>query len=151
LTRRKQQRPTRSDDRAMSQSTSFDQLLAAAATQAEPQILLFVFAAAGLPSDASPAQRARFEVGQGGELTPLMCVEKALDELTTFEALVAESHDIGPPWTVVFAAGLSGHGGQPPAPKAVEGARKMMVERVRTGAVESLLALTPAGEAVRFS
>lgn len=134
----------------MSHRTSFEQLLAGAATQADPQILLFVFAAAGLSADASPAQRARFEAGGGGELTPLMCVEKALDELTTFEALVAESRDIGPPWTVVFAAALAGHQGLPPAPKAVERALKTMVERVQHGAVQGFLALTPAGEPVHF-
>lgn len=134
----------------MSQPTPFDQLLAGAAAQADPQVLLFVFASAGLSADASPAQRARFEAGGGGELTPLMCVEKSLDELTTFDALVAESRDIGPPWTLVFAAGLGGHDGQPPAPRAVEHALKTMVERVRSGAVEDFLALTPAGEPVRF-
>jgi hypothetical protein len=147
---RKRPPPGASDHRAMSQPTPFEQLLAGAAAQADPQALLFVFASAGLPADASPAQRARFEAGGGGELTPLMCVEKSLDELTTFDALVAESRDIGPPWTLVFAAGLSGHGGQPPAPKAVEAALQTMVERVRSGEVATFLALTPTGEAVRF-
>jgi hypothetical protein len=147
---RKQPPRAGGDHRCMSPTTPFEQLLAQAAAQADPQTLLFVFAAAGLPADASPAQRARFEAGGGGELTPLMCVEKPLDELTTFEALVAEAREIGPPWAIVFAAGLGGHDGQPPAPKAVESALKTMVERVRSGAVESFLALTPAGELVRF-
>ncbi len=135
----------------MSSPTPFEHLLAEAAAQADPQVLLFVFADASLPADASPAQRARFEAGRGGELTPLMCVEKPLDELTTFEALVAESRDIGPPWALVFAAGIAGQQGQPPEPKAVERALQAMVECVRSGTVKTFLALTPEGEAVRFS
>lgn len=46
--------------------SSFDDLLHAARAQPEPQRLLFVFAAAELPDDATPAQRARFAAGQGG-------------------------------------------------------------------------------------
>ena len=34
-----------------------------------------------LPDDATPAQRARFEAGQGGALVPLMCVDKTPQEL----------------------------------------------------------------------
>ena len=50
--------------------SSFDDLLLAARQQAQPQRLLFVFASAGVPDDASPAQRASFLAGQGGTLTP---------------------------------------------------------------------------------
>ena len=44
--------------------SSFDDLLRSARDQSEPQRLLFVFTAAGMPDDATPAQRARFEAGQ---------------------------------------------------------------------------------------
>ncbi|NRF71007.1 ribonucleotide reductase subunit alpha [Aquincola sp. S2] len=134
----------------MSDPTPFEQLLSAARAQPDPQVLLFVFARAELPPDATAEQRARFEAGVGGELTPLMCVEKSLDELTTFDALVAESRDVGPPWTVVFAAGLGGRDGAPPAPRAVEGALTTMVERVRSGAVDAFLALSAKGETMHF-
>lgn len=134
----------------MNASPSFDQLLAAAAAQPEPQTLLFVFAAAELPPDATPAQRARFQQGAGGHLTPLMCVEKTLDELSTFDALVEESREAGPPWQVLFAAGLSGHDGQPPAGPAVEAALRDLVGRVRAGAVDGLLALSAQGELLQF-
>ena len=69
--------------------TNFDDLLQAARTQSQPQRLLFVFAGAELPADASAEQRAQFEAGEGGELAPLMCVDKAADELTGFDALAA--------------------------------------------------------------
>src|SRR5215207_1626424 len=77
--------------RPMTSPSQFELLLQAAASQPEPQRLLFVFAAAELPADASAAQRARFEAGQGGALTPLACVDKAVGDLSSFEALVAES------------------------------------------------------------
>lgn len=132
-------------------TAAFDQLLAAARAQPDPQVLLFVFAGCDLPAHATAAQRTRYEQGRGGTLTPLMCVEKALDELSTFEALVDESRAVGPPWEVVFAAGVGGQGGQPPAPQAVDAALQAMVEQVNQGAVDRLLALSRRGEALAFA
>lgn len=129
----------------------FGQLLQAARAQPEPQRLLFVFAAADLPEDATPAQRARFAAGDGGSLAPMMCVDKQPDELTGFDALVAESREAGPPWQVVFAAGLAGQGGLPPSDQQVEQALQTMVERVRGGLVNGLLAMTPTGQALQFT
>jgi hypothetical protein len=134
----------------MSQSPAFEQLVAAAAAQPDRQVLLFVFAGAELPSDASAAQRVSFEAGSGGELTPLMCVEKAPDELSTFDALVKESLAAGPPWQVLFAAGLGGKAEQPPSSQAVEAALKTMVERVRNGTVDAFLALSAEGDQISF-
>lgn len=131
--------------------SAFDQLLAAAAAQAEQQVLLFVFASAELPADATPAQHASFEQGRGGALTPLMCVEKSLDELSSFDALVAESRSVGPPWDLLFAAGLSGRDGQPPPSQQVETALRTMIERVKDGRIDGLLALSSHGEALTLS
>ena len=122
----------------------------AAAAQREPQRLLFVFAAAELPDDATPQQRQRYLAGSGGSLAPLMCVDKAPEELAGFEALVAESREAGPPWQVMFAAGLSGRDGCPPTTEQVDHALQTMVERVRGGMVDGLLALDPAGEALHL-
>lgn len=135
----------------MNTSSGFDQLLAAASAQADPQVLLFVFAGAELPADATPVQRRSFEQGIGGDLTPLMCVEKGLDELSTFDALVSESREVGPPWQVVFAAGLSGADGQRPSGRVVEKALDTMVDCVRHGAVHNLLALSATGDILTFS
>lgn len=135
----------------MTSSSHFDLLLQAAASQPEPQRLLFVFAGAELPPDATPAQRKRFEAGQGGALAPLACVDKAVEDLASFEALRAESHDASPPWQVVFIAGLPGQGGQPPSPAAVDSALKAMVDNVRAGRFEGYLALGPDGEPLSFS
>lgn len=129
----------------------FGQLLAAAAAQPEPQRLLFVFAAAELPDDATPEQRRSFEAAQGGALAPLACVDKAPEELGTFEQLVVESRTASPPWHVVFIAGLGGRDGRPPTAQQVDRALQAMVENVKGGSFGSYLALNPAGEALSFS
>ena len=137
----------------MDAATDFDQLLRSAAAQPQPQRLLFVFATAELPEDATSAQRERFAAGGGGTLSPVVCVDKGLDELSGFEALVTEareSNNSGTAWHVVFAAGLSGRNGQAPAAEQVERALQLMVERVRGGMIDSFLALDPAGETLQF-
>ena len=131
-------------------SSHFDQLLQAAAAQPEPQRLLFVFAEAELPGDADAAQRTRFEAGQGGTLTPVACVEKGVEELTTFAALVAESRRTSLSWRVMFAAGLSGANGQPPSPARIDSALQAMVESVRSGVFGGYLALDTEGRPVQF-
>jgi hypothetical protein len=135
----------------MTSPSHFELLLQAAASQPEPQRLLFVFAGAELPADATPAQRERFEAGQGGALTPLACVDKAANDFATFDALVAESRHASPPWQVVFIAGLAGKGGKPPSPAQVDSALQTMVENVRAGRFGGYLALGPDGEPLTFS
>lgn len=134
----------------MSQIPVFDQLLQAAAAQPEPQRLLFVFASADLPDDATAAQRASHAAGNGGTLTPLMCVDKAPAELASFAALLEESGRAGPPWQVVFAAALPGIAGAPPAPASITEALRMMVDRVRSGNLGTLLAIDRDGNTVEF-
>ncbi len=135
----------------MTTPSHFEQLLQAAVAQPEPQRLLFVFAAAELPDAASAAQRERFDAGQGGALAPLACVDKAPADLTTFEALVAESRSASPPWHVVFIAGLPGQGSRPPSAQRIDSALEAMVENVRLGRFRGYLALGPTGEPLTFS
>lgn len=135
----------------MSQDSHFQQLLQAAEVQAEPQRLLFVFARADLPDRPTPEQRDRFLAGQGGTLTPLMCVDKAPGDLADFQALLAESRRAGPPWQVVFAAGLSGAGGKPPTETQVGPALEKMVNAVWAGSVGQFAAFDAAGDPVRIN
>ena len=128
----------------------FDQLLQAAAAQPEPQRLLFVFATAGLPQDATAAQRARYAAGGGGALAPLMCVDKGPGDLSDFEAFVAESRAAGPAWQVLFAAGLGGSDGRSPSAAQIDQALQTLVERVRDGRLDGLLALDPSGAPLNF-
>jgi hypothetical protein len=130
---------------------SFDNLLQAARRQREPQQLLFVFAGAELPTVASAAQRADYEAGVGGELAPLMCVDKAADSLGNFDALCREAARAGPPWAIVFTAALSGRHGQPPSSADTDAALRHMVEAIKTGRLDGMLPFSRAGEPVRLA
>ena len=56
--------------------SSYSDLIQASYSQQEPQRLLFVFCRAELPDEASPEEKAAFERGEGGALTPVVCVDK---------------------------------------------------------------------------
>jgi hypothetical protein len=130
--------------------TTFDDLLLAARRQPDPQRLLLVFAGASLPAGASAEQRARFEAGEGGELTPLMCVDKDPQTLADFAALAAEAETLGPAWTLVFAAALGGRAPLPPSESQVDAALQGMVEAVRSGDLQRFVPFDRQGQAVRF-
>ena len=132
----------------MKSNSHFGQLLRAAAAQPTPQRLLFVFAGAELPEDATPAQQDSFGAGEGGALEPLACVDKRPGELSEFEDLVAESRRACPPWRVVFAAAVGGAGEAEPTDAQVDQALNGMVENVRLGRLGGFLALDPEGNPV---
>ena len=131
--------------------TTFDDLLLAARQQPEPQRLLLVFAGASLPADASAQQRAEFEAGEGGELAPLMCVDKDPQTLASFAALVAEAATLGPPWVLVFAAALAGRAPLPPSQAEVDAALQKMVDAVRHGDVQRYAPFDREGHAVQLA
>jgi hypothetical protein len=126
--------------------SSFDDLLRAAREQSEPQRLLFVFANAALPDDSTSEQRARFEAGQGGALTPLMSVDKIPEELGTFSALVEESCRFGHDWAVVFVASLAGHGGRAPTSEEADRSLQGMIESIKAGSIGSFIPFDRRGE-----
>lgn len=128
----------------------FDRLLQAAAAEPQPQRLLFVFAQSELPSDATPGQRAAYEAGSGGALTPLACVDRAAAELSTFEALRAESRAACPPWQAVFVGAVAGRDGREAAPSLIDGMLASMVENIRAGRFDGYLALDCEGAPLAF-
>lgn len=130
--------------------TNFNDLLQAARAQPEPQRLLFVFAGAELSADASAEQRRQFEAGEGGELAPLMCVDKSADELAGFDALAAEAAEAGPPWAIVFTAALSGRGGVAPTSADAEAPLQRMVDAIKSGRLDGLLPFDRQGDPVHF-
>ena len=133
--------------------SSFDDLLHAARLQPEPQRLLFVFVGVELPDDATPAQRARFEQGQGGALVPLMCVDKTPQELPSFAALVAEAQQFTAPghdWVMVFAAAMSGTLNQAPTSANAEAPLQRMVDAIKRGAIEAFIPFDRQGNPVRL-
>ena len=131
----------------------FDDLLAAARAQAQPQRLLMVFVATELPEDASAEQRARFAQGEGGALVPLMCVDKTPEELDSFATLLAESQQFElsyQPWRLVFTAALSGSNGRAPTSEDAESPLERMVESVKLGMFGNLLPFDRQGQPVHF-
>jgi hypothetical protein len=130
--------------------TSFDDLLRAARQQPQPQRLLFVFTAAELPDDATPEQRARFQAGEGGTLTPLMCVDKTVDELTRFETLVEESRQFGLEWTIVFVAAMAGRAGHPPSSDDVQVPLQRLVDSIKAGEPLASIPFDRQGQPVHF-
>ena len=131
--------------------SSFDDLLQAARQQAEPQRLLFVFASADLPDDSTPAQRASFEAGQGGALVPVMCVDKAPNEVESFVDLVTQASEFGPRWTMVFVAAMSGVAGRAPTSEAAEKPLQRMVEGIKAGSLGSYIPFDIHGQPVVLS
>lgn len=130
--------------------STFNDLLQAARYEPLPQRLLFVFTAVELPEDSTAQQRADFEAGHGGELAPLMCVDKSPQELDSFSALCAEAQQFQQPWGLVFAAALSGTPGQPPADKAVDDAFEAMVEDLKQGRLERYIPFDRDGVPVQI-
>ena len=131
--------------------SGFESLLEAARQQPEPQRLLFVFAAAELPDDCTPAQRAQFEAGRGGALTPLMCVDKTPDEISAFQVLLEESRQFGGEWSVVFVAALSGRDGCAPSSEDAGIPLERMIESIKAGSPGSMIAFDRQGQALLLS
>lgn len=130
--------------------SNFDDLIRVARQQREPQRLLFVFTAVELPDDSTPEQRARFEAGNGGALTPLMCVDKTLEELGTFNDLLEESRQVLQEWKIVFVAALSGNNGRVPRSEDAEAALNRMVESIKAGSIGSFIPFDAHGQPVLF-
>ncbi len=129
---------------------SFDDLLRSAREQDTPQRLLFVFTAAGVPNDATPDQHARFKAGEGGTLTPLMCVDKTPDELTSFDTLLDESRLLGTAWDIVFVAAMDGSSGREPTSLEAEAPLQRMVEAIKSGRIGGFIPFDAAGLPVQF-
>ena len=125
--------------------------LDAARTQPDPQRLLFVFTRAELPAKPSAALVQRFKRGEGGELTPLMCLDRLPSELDTFEQLLDESRRIGQEWDIMFAASFGGKQGAAPESDEADAPLKLMIDSIHRGAFERFLAFDRSGNAVAFS
>lgn len=128
--------------------SSYSDLIKATHSEQEPQRLLFVFCRAELPDDASEQEKAAFEKGEGGALTPVICVDKTPQEASEFSALAKESESTGQPWDVVFVAAMSGKGGVPPSSDEAQQPLTMMVESIRLGHINNYLPLDKNGHAI---
>ncbi|WP_025916955.1 hypothetical protein [Herminiimonas sp. CN] len=132
--------------------SNFEDLLQAAAQQSDPQRLLFVFAKKELPDDHAEAEAENFRAGLGGALTPVVCVDKTLDALSDFAALVKESEQTGQHWDVVLVACMAGKNGVMPSASEADQGLKMMVSAVQTGAkLSRFMAFDRAGEPLQIA
>jgi hypothetical protein len=131
--------------------SNFDDLLQAARQQAQPQRLLMVFTCAELPDDCTPQQRREFEAGGGGALVPAMCADKAPDDIESFAALKLETGQFQSQWHVVFVAALSGANAAPPSSRDISQTLDRMVESVKLGALDAMIAFDTSGSAIMLA
>ncbi len=113
--------------------TDYDSLLAVARMQLEPQHFLFVFLKKSLPEDHKGDEEFRFNAGLGGALTPVMTLNKPLNELSNFEDLVKESKQQNRQWDLVSVAVLPGRGSIMPSVKEALAQLEIMMKTVESG------------------
>lgn len=128
--------------------TSYQDLVQASQQEHEPQRFLFVFCRAELPDDASAQEKAAFARGEGGALTPVICVDKTPEEAPEFSVLSEESLATGQDWDMVFVAAMSGRGGVEPSSDEARQPMTMMVESIRLGHIGHYLPLDRSGQSV---
>lgn len=127
--------------------TCFDDLLAASRAQSQAQTLLMVFVDVELPEGASAAERARFEQGQGGALTPRMCLDRRAADLQDWASLVQEADQQSPQWRMVIVAAIASSA----ASNKIDEALDRMVMAVHQGKIQAFVPLDRDGQAVQFS
>jgi len=129
---------------------NYADLITTAKNETNPQRLLFVFAKAVLPDDATPEEKAAFEKGEGGALDPILCVDKTPEEAASFATLVAEAETTGHSWDVAFISAMSGHAGQTLNSDECVQPLNMMVEQIRLGKISQFLAISRDGELIEI-
>jgi hypothetical protein len=130
--------------------TCFDDLIVAARTQPTPQILLMVFVDVELPPDASAQERADFESGQGGALTPRMCLDRDSSQLSDWSSLVAEADRQSPEWRMVMVAAFSVSAADESKADVIEQHLNRMVMSIHQGQIQSYIPFDRQGQAVHF-
>jgi hypothetical protein len=121
---------------------TFEELLIAAAVQSQPQRLLMTFAVAEQEEGASTGRTT---------LVPVMCVDKQVGELDTFDNLAEEAGRMGQPWDVVLVTTLSGQGGVLPDHKQTDAALNKMLSAIQNGQMDRLLAFDRSGDLLRHA
>ncbi len=127
---------------------SYQDLISAATAQAEPQRLLWVFAKAELPNGYTQSQHDSFQSGQGGTLSPVLCVDKLPEEIPQFAVLADESAQTGIDWDIAFVSALAGRAGYAPNSDEAEQPLKMMLAKIQSGMIADFLTFDRQGELV---
>jgi len=129
---------------------NYADLIKTAQQEPNPQRLLFVFARAVLPDDATTEEKLAFEKGEGGALDPILCVDKTPDEAASFATLIAEAETTGHSWNIAFVSAMSGHAGQELNSDECIQPLNMMVEQIRLGKISQFLAISREGEFIEI-
>lgn len=83
---------------------------------------------------------------------PLMCVDKAVEELTTFAALTEEAKQMNDEWQIVIIAAMSGRAGILPNSDEAKQPLEMMVKTVEQGGdLSRFVAFDKLGDPIHFS
>lgn len=90
---------------------------------------------------ATARQRTCFDAGQGGTLTPLMCVDKAPEDLDSFETLLEESRQLDQACDIVFVAALAGTDDARPTALEAEAPLQRLVESIKSGSIGGFIPL----------
>lgn len=126
--------------------STYNDFIQAAKQQSEPQRLLFVFTKKEIPAEATPEQIERFKAGEGGNLEPVLCVDKLPEEVENLADFIEESEQTGLTWDIAFAASMSGLMGHAPTSEQAEQPLTMMVESIKGGTVANFIAFDRNGD-----
>jgi len=107
-------------------SSNFKKMVEAAEAQNQPQRLLILLAKSEIETNDK-------DEGISGTITPVICVDKTPDEITTFEDFVAEADLINTDWDMMFIAGLTGENNQMPTPEEADPILNKMVNDLMSG------------------
>lgn len=107
-------------------SSNFKKMIDAAEAQDQPQRILIMLA-------KSEVEESDNEKGMSGTITPVICVDKTPDEITSFEDFVKEADSINSDWDMMFIAGLSGENNEMPTPEDADPVLNNMVNNLMSG------------------
>ncbi len=96
-------------------TSPFKQLIKAAKAQSQPQRLLFVLA----KTDTSQSQTLT-DQSERGTISPVMCVDKLPQDLTSLKNFINEADAINKAWDFILIAGMNGENGKAPSTDEAE-------------------------------
>ncbi len=115
--------------------TVFSELLQMTSAQDEPQRLLLLFA------NAEAKNPKKSKKHQQGTITPVMCVDKAPEEVSDFASLIKEADGINKEWNFLFIASLSGENGNAPTSEEADPYLNKMTNDVEMGNISQYLVI----------
>ena len=107
-------------------SSNFRKMIDTAEAQDLPQRLLIMLAKSEIEANDK-------EKGMSGTITPVICVDKTPDEITTFEDFVTEADSINSDWDMMFIASLAGENNEMPTPEEADPVLNRMVNDLMSG------------------